>query len=47
MLTYAEHGVERSITPLSRPIVPGVGWEAMTVTGETPESADQRDTETS
>ena len=47
MLTYAEHGLERSITPLSRTTVPGVGWEAMTVTGETPESADQRDTETS
>lgn len=47
MLTYADHGLERSITPLSKPVVPGVGWEAMTVTGETPESADQRDTETS
>ncbi len=47
MLTYADHGLERSITPLSRPTVPGVGWEAMTVTGETPDSADQRDTETS
>ena len=47
MLTYADHGLERSITPLSRPAAPGVGWEAMTVTGETPESADPRDTETS
>ena len=47
MLTYAEQGVERSITPLRPATVPGVGWEAMTVTGETPESADQRDTETS
>ncbi len=47
MLTYADHGLERSITPLSKPVVPGVGWEAMTVTGETPESADPRETETS
>jgi RNA polymerase sigma-70 factor (ECF subfamily) len=47
MLTYAEHGVGSSITPLSRPKVPGVGWESMTVTGDTPDSADQRDTETS
>ncbi|VXB16220.1 ECF RNA polymerase sigma factor SigR [Aeromicrobium sp. 9AM] len=47
MLTYADHGLERSITPLGKPVVPGVGWEAMTVTGETPESADPRETETS
>jgi RNA polymerase sigma-70 factor (ECF subfamily) len=38
---------ERSLTPLSPRPKPGVGWEAMTITGETPESADQRDTETS
>ncbi len=47
MLTYADHGLERSITPLSKPVGPGVGWGAMTVTGETPESADPRETETS
>ena len=45
MLTYA-HATERSLTPLSPRQEPGVGWDAMTVTGETPDGADVRGTET-
>jgi RNA polymerase sigma-70 factor (ECF subfamily) len=46
MLTYAEREAQRTIMPLGRPSSPGVGWEAMTVTGETPEIPDARETET-
>ena len=37
MQTLAEQTAGRSIAPLRPHIVPGVGWGAMTVTGQTPE----------
>jgi RNA polymerase sigma-70 factor (ECF subfamily) len=45
MLTHAPAAADRSITPLRRPPVPGVGWETMTVTPETPDVPDARETE--
>jgi RNA polymerase sigma-70 factor (ECF subfamily) len=46
MLTQTHPVADRTITPLRRPSVPGVGWEMMTVTPESPDVPDARETET-
>jgi RNA polymerase sigma-70 factor (ECF subfamily) len=46
MLTTTSAAADRSITPLRRPAPAGVGWDAMTVTPESPDIPDARDTET-
>jgi RNA polymerase sigma-70 factor (ECF subfamily) len=46
MLTHTHPVADRTITPLRKPSVPGVGWEMMTVTPETPDVPDTRETET-
>jgi RNA polymerase sigma-70 factor (ECF subfamily) len=46
MLTTTSAAADRSITPLRRPAPAGVGWDAMTVTPESPDIPDARETET-